>query len=149
MPRHKAACSTEAACRRHISAHEPVDAACGEAHLAYLAARRLGDHSPSSTATMGALGAAGADLDALAETRSNLELVKRASLAVLRADPSKLAPLSKRWSELGDELVPLQAPPLAAEIDPVDAMFGEGATVTSIDESSRDHTRQSVRLTPR
>jgi hypothetical protein len=74
----------------------------------------------------------GATLDPVADTLANLELIKSAMEAVLRADPTKLAPLSKRWSELVAELVAFQGEDTEAVFDPLEALLNGSAAVTPI-----------------
>ena len=50
------------------------------------------------------------DVDARAELLANMELVKRAMQAIAEADPLKIVQLSKRHSELVEELVRVSGP---------------------------------------
>jgi hypothetical protein len=133
MPRPLAPCGTEAAYRRHRKTGERIDARCGEHHVAQLAARRLGETDRLPAAPRRRPPTSSAALpDPVADTLANLELVRKAAAAVLSADPTKLAPLSKRWSELVAELVAFEAEDAAPVADPLEALLGGAATVIPI-----------------
>ncbi|WP_067198909.1 hypothetical protein [Microbacterium sp. XT11] len=70
------------------------------------------------------------DVDARAELLANMALVKRAMEAIAEADPLKIVQLSKRHSELVDELVKVSgtapAGPAAEEADPF-AFLGDAS----------------------
>lgn len=70
------------------------------------------------------------DVDARAELLANMALVKKAMEAIAEADPLKIVTLSKRHSELVDELVKVSGTAPAAapgEADPFAGFFGGSA----------------------
>lgn len=118
MPRPPAPCGTMSAYRRHKKKGEAVDAACHRAMLEESRARsgRADDEAQSApivTLPGGQVkmpAAPEGDLDARAELLANMALVKKAMEAIAEADPLKIVTLSKRHSELVEELVRVSAP---------------------------------------
>ncbi len=138
MPRPPAPCGTESAYKRHMRKKEPVDDAC-RAAMRRAANERAGrdedaaDPRPVVALPGGAVAMPAAptgDVDARAELLANMALVKRAMEAIAEADPLKIVQLSKRHSELVEELVKVSgtAPGSAApeEADPF-AFLGNAA----------------------
>lgn len=113
MPRELAKCGTRAAYMRHKRRGEEVDQACQEANAAYQREKsgRVQDREQSApiVALLGGSvempAAPAGDVDARAELLANMALVKKAMEAIAEADPLKIVTLSKRHSELVDELV--------------------------------------------
>lgn len=125
MPRPPAPCGTESAYKRHKRKGEPVDDACMKAMRA-AAQKRSGraddeaDPRPVVVLPGGSVefpAEPKGDVDARAELLANMALVKRAMEAIAEVDPMKIVQLSKRHSELVDELVKVTgtAPAASAE----------------------------------
>ena len=152
MARPKAPCGTYSAYKRHRRAGETVDAACEAARdertKADAAARKANRAQAPATLTpadesepdwddsellsrIRGERSRHDDSDAEPMTRAeelrwNLELVKASMEFVARAEPAKLAPLSKRHSELLDELRRMDGDTPVK--DPLDAFFDAGAS---------------------
>lgn len=135
MARPPAPCGTFSAYKRHKRKSEPVDDACHRAMQAEVAKRsaRATDSEQSATVTL--LPAALAmdeqlRLDARAELMANMQLVKAAMQRVAETDPLKIVTLSKRHSELLNELRSLSSAGGAVgdpeEADPFEQFFGAG-----------------------
>lgn len=113
MARPPAPCGTLSAYKRHKRKGEPVDPACMAAMKADSASRRASADDDAQSSPIVALpggsvempAAPKADVDARAELLANMALVKKAMEAIAEADPLKIVTLSKRHSELVDELV--------------------------------------------
>lgn len=133
MARPRAACGTYAAYRRHLREKSPVDDACRAAARAEKARRadvEAAERSSNSPERSGATvtniaTSSGNDsppqIDVQAELHANLALVKAAMAVVGLSDPSKLPALSKRHSELLQELE--RAGATSESEDPFDAFF--------------------------
>jgi hypothetical protein len=138
MARPPAPCGTLSAYKRHKRKGEPVDQACMAAMRADSASRAARVDDDAQSAPIVALPggsvempeAPHGDVDARAELLANMALVKKAMEAIAEADPLKIVTLSKRHSELVDELVKVSgtAPPggAAEEADPF-AFLGDAA----------------------
>lgn len=113
MARPPAPCGTLSAYKRHKRKGEAVDPACMAAMKADSAERSgRGDDDAQSAPIVTLPGgsvempaAPAGDVDARAELLANMALVKKAMEAIAEADPLKIVTLSKRHSELVDELV--------------------------------------------
>jgi hypothetical protein len=113
MPRELAKCGTRAAYARHKRRGEAVDRACQEANAAYQREKSGRAQDREQSAPIVALpggsvempAAPSGDVDARAELLANMALVKKAMEAIAEADPLKIVTLSKRHSELVEELV--------------------------------------------
>lgn len=113
MARPPAPCGTLSAYKRHKRKGEAVDQACMAAMKADSAARSgRGDDDAQSAPIVTLPGgsvkfpdAPVVDVDARAELLANMALVKKAMEAIAEVDPMKIVTLSKRHSELVDELV--------------------------------------------
>jgi len=138
VPRKLAPCGTDSAYQRHRRRGEPIDAACREAHNATRRKREADtdddalDPRPIVALPGGSVrmpDAPAGDMDARAELLANMALVKKAMEAIAEADPLKIVQLSKRHSELVDELVRVTGGPSgpgagpAGEADPVAEFF--------------------------
>ncbi|UGS27590.1 hypothetical protein K8F61_05215 [Microbacterium resistens] len=129
MPRELAPCGTRTAYKRHQRRGEPVDEACRAANAEYQRSKSGRAQDEEQSAPIVALPggsvempiAPKGDVDARAELLANMALVKKAMEALVDADPMKIVTLSKRHSELVDELVKVSgtAPAAASgEADP-------------------------------
>lgn len=138
MPRELAKCGTRAAYVRHKRRGEPVDQACQDANAEYQRSKSGRAQDEEQSAPIVALPggsvempeAPTGDVDARAELLANMALVKKAMEAIAEVDPMKIVTLSKRHSELVDELVKVSgtAPAGAAkEDDPFAGFFGGSA----------------------
>jgi len=139
MARPRAACGTYAAYRRHLREKSPVDDACRAAARAEKARRsdaeaetRVAEAQERSGATVTSItkpdsAASTPQIDVQAELHANLTLVKAAMAVVGLSDPSKLPALSKRHSELLQELE--RAGATSESEDPFDAFFSGGNVV--------------------
>lgn len=140
MARPPAPCGTLSAYKRHKRKREAVDIACMKAMNADSASRRAGADDDAQSAPVVALpggsvempAAPAGDVDARAELLANMALVKKAMEAIAEADPLKIVTLSKRHSELVDELVKVSglapgAPAASGEADPFAGFFGGSA----------------------
>jgi hypothetical protein len=113
VARPPAPCGTESAYKRHKRKGEAVDAACMNAMRAAARDRSAGDDDRADPRPVVALpggsvempAAPAGDVDARAELLANMALVKKAMEAIAEADPLKIVQLSKRHSELVEELV--------------------------------------------
>lgn len=138
MARPPAPCGTLSAYKRHKRKGETVDQACMAAMKADSASRRAGVDDDAQSAPIVTLpggsvempAAPAGDVDARAELLANMALVKKAMEAIAEADPLKIVQLSKRHSELVDELVKVSGTVLAGssekEADPF-AFLGNAA----------------------
>lgn len=141
MPRELAKCGTRAAYNRHIRRGEPVDEACREANAAYQRGKSGRAQDAERSAPIVALPggsvempvAPAGDVDARAELLANMALVKKAMEAIVDADPMKIVALSKRHSELVEQLVkvggerPASGERDAGGGDPFDGIFAGAA----------------------
>ncbi len=120
MPRPKAPCGTYSAYKRHLRDDEPVDAACRQASIErsreQTAARAEGEPTPMPVRESPPQSEA---KSRQASLEWNLRLIETAMVEV---DAAKLAPLSKRHSELLAEIESLSGE--VKEADPFDAFFG-------------------------
>jgi len=115
-----------------------VDRACQEANAAYQREKSGRAQDQEQSAPIVALpggsvampAAPMGDVDARAELLANMALVKKAMEAIAEADPLKIVQLSKRHSELVDELVKVSgtapAGSAAEEADPF-AFLGDAS----------------------
>jgi hypothetical protein len=129
MPRAKAPCGTYSAYKRHKSAGEPVDDACQQAsvqrHREDTAARQSGEPRAASSRPVIPASRTKTRQESL---EWNLALVEA---AMTEADSTKLAPLSKRHSELLAELASLGGG--EKEVDPLDEFLsGDLSNVTRL-----------------
>jgi hypothetical protein len=131
MPRPLAPHGTYSAYKRHLREKSVVCELCVGARNERTAAQREQRRPQSSPlaphATAGLLPSQEADYRAALER--NLELVTKALESVATSEPVKLAPLSKRHSELLTELRAFDGPKV--EEDPFDAFFA-GSNVIGI-----------------
>lgn len=141
MPRALAPCGTDSAFQRHKRRGEPVDEACREAHRRVRRVQPVEDVDSADPRPVVALpggavsmpSAPAGDVDARAELLANMALVKKAMEAIAEADPLKIVQLSKRHSELVDELVKVSGSRPAADApdagggDPFDGIFAGAA----------------------
>jgi hypothetical protein len=145
MGRPQAPCGTYSAYRRHLRDHEPVDDACRAAQHArdvkrsdstteVGAGRRQSRHGaegqrpalslvPPLAHSREPAPAESEQVDVKAELLANLALVRAAMAVVALEDPKRLAPLSKRHSELLTEVKTVGAAD-SGEADPFDAFLG-------------------------
>jgi hypothetical protein len=145
MPHDVAPCGTTTAYRRHKRRKEDACIPCKEAWAGYKADERaekarlkgVEADKKASHAIDAFESLLGADLsteiDTKAELRANLLLIKQSMAVVAASDPAKLAPLSKRHSELLDELARLNED--GAKGDPLESFLsgdpsGPSANVT-------------------
>lgn len=116
MARELAPCGTRAAYMRHKRRGEAVDQACQAANAAYQREKSGRAQDEERSTPIVALPGGGVEMpatpeasqvtvDARAELLANMALVKKAMEAISEADPLKIVQLSKRHSELVDELV--------------------------------------------
>jgi hypothetical protein len=153
MARPPAPCGTYSAYKRHRRKHETVDPACEKARdertAADAAARKASRAEKVAAATAPPVDDDsdwdGTDLfarirgersrrdhsDAVPKTRAerlqwNLDLIEAAMEITGTLEPSKLAPLSKRHSELLDELHRIDGDKPVK--DPLDEFFGDGGS---------------------
>ena len=131
MPRAKAPCGTYSAYKRHKRDDEPVDEACRQASIErsreQTASRKAAEspHVPQH----------GIEAPPPGKSRQeslewNLRLIEAAMVDV---EPAKLAPLSKRHSELLAELAAASGSDEKKGEDPFDAFFsGDLSNVTRI-----------------
>lgn len=146
MGKPHAPCGTYSAYRRHLREHEPVDDACRKAQHDRDASRSSAKSEPGAARRQVRIGAeqsrpalslvpplAAAEqpghddeqVDTRAELLANLALVRAAMAVVALEDPKRLAPLSKRHSELLTEVKAIGAAG-AVEEDPFDVFLGGG-----------------------
>lgn len=139
MPRPPAPCGTLSAYKRHKRKGEAVDQACMAAMRADSSGRKASvDDDAQSAPIVRLLGgsvempdAPAGDVDARAELLANMALVKKAMEAIAEADPLKIVTLSKRHSELVDELVKVSG------TAPSDSAVGEGDPFAFLGDSAR------------
>jgi hypothetical protein len=116
-----------------------VDPACRAAQQSYdrenAASKSSGADIPRIPADLGGSKPSTGSLDVRGELEENLRLVKAAMRAVAESDASKLAPLSKRHSELVAELAVLDDS--TAREDPFDAFLSGGNVVGISTAASR------------
>lgn len=127
MPRAKAPCGTYSAYKRHLRDGEPVDPACRQASV-----ERSREQTRSRAESAPPVPVAVREAPPVAaKTRQeslewNLRLIESAMVEV---DPTKLAPLSKRHSELLAELASMTSE--VKEVDPLDEFLsGDLSNVT-------------------
>lgn len=133
MPRPPAPCGTLSAYKRHRRKGEAVDAECMAAMRADSAARSTRRDDQETGSPIVALpggsvqmpDAPSGDLDARAELLANMALVKRAMEAIADADPIKIVQLSKRHSELVEQLVEVATKPAGGSASPGEAKGGD------------------------
>jgi hypothetical protein len=155
MPRSPAPCGTYSAYKRHLRKGEPVDAACRAASVERSreqTRKRHGDEPSVTFPTFVAEEPAWDDFDEerrngdieptsvpsgdrVANLRWSLGLIVSAMDRVVIDDPSKLAPLSKRHSELLAEIAALDGS--GAVEDPFDAFLSSGNVIGITTASSR------------
>lgn len=135
MARPPAPCGTFSAYKRHKRKGEPVDADCRRAMQAEVAKRSAKATDSEQSATVTLLPAAleldeQLRLDARKELMENMQLVKAAMQKVSESDPLKIVTLSKRHSELLNELRSLSSTSVSGgepeEADPFEQFFGAG-----------------------
>lgn len=122
MARPPAPCGTFTAYKRHRRKGEPVDEMCQAA--AKVESKKQVDgmnFRPPSEEALAAAASVPPSRSREEALRRNLLLIERAMEIVAEDEPSKLAPLSKRHSDLLAELEGLSKP--VAEADPFDAFF--------------------------
>ena len=140
MPRPPAPCGTYTAYKRHLRNDEPVDEACRRAsdeRVAEQAAARRWDKPPKAESTPVDDFEGWEDFDAarreapetppanrtrVERLQWGLSLVEAAMAHVAGDEPAKLAPLSKRHSELLAEIEALEGTK-PKEVDPFDEFF--------------------------
>lgn len=127
MPRPPAPHGTYSAYKRHLREKSKVCAACANSRDERTAEQREQRRRAASATAPEVAEVATAEPAAAPDRRSELEwnlaLVKQAMASVAGSDASKLAPLSKRHSELLAELATITDASAAKE-DPFDAFFG-------------------------
>lgn len=138
MARPPAPCGTLSAYKRHKRKGEAVDQPCMAAMRADSASRTASADDDAQSAPIVTLPGGSVkmpappevDVDARAELLANMALVKKAMEAIAEADPLKIVTLSKRHSELVDELVKVSGPVAGGapskEADPF-AFLGDSA----------------------
>lgn len=155
MPRPPAPCGSYTAYKRHLRKGEPVDDACRRAsdeRVAEQAAARRWDNppEPEPTPVDEFEGWEGFDSERRDKPETppahrsraerlqwGLSLVEAAMAHVAGDEPAKLAPLSKRHSELLAEIESLEGPAVAKEVDPFDEFFnGDLSNVARFPTSS-------------
>lgn len=151
MPREVAPCGTPTAYRRHLRKGEDACLACKKAESdrqAFVraekermkAAEREEKASEAIQAFDDLAGSpTGDEIDVAAELRANLTLIKQSMAIVAASEPAKLAPLSKRHSELLAELASLDDD--GEKEDPLESFLsrnpgGPSATVTRIADAA-------------
>ena len=127
MPRAKAPCGTYSAYKRHLRDGEPVDPACRQASVERSREQVRSRNESAPPAPVIEREAPPVARKGRQESLEwNLRLIESAMVEV---DPSRLAPLSKRHSELLAELASMTSE--VKEVDPLDEFLsGDLSNVT-------------------
>lgn len=141
MARPKAPCGTYSAYKRHLREKSQPCEPCLEARAVRIAeqrAQRRSNSRASADVVQDSAPSASGTPSRMDQLEWNLSKVVLAISNVSESDPSKLAPLSKRHSELLAEIAALDAESQSgAEEDPFDAFLEPNAVVRITEAPSR------------